>query len=73
MAEPDVSSPEWDARSAAASHAEVAGLEAMAATRPTTRVGAVAMITAYLEQRGDTAEATQILLESLAEAIPHLA
>jgi hypothetical protein len=47
----------------------------MAATRPTTRAGAVAMIAAYLGQLDKIAEnkLERQLLESLAEAIPHLA
>ena len=43
----------------------------MVQTIPTTRAGAVAMITAYIEQ-SDLGEAEQMLLETLAEAIPHL-
>jgi hypothetical protein len=44
----------------------------MVQTIPTTRAGAVAMITAYLEQNAGMGEPEQMLLKSLAEAIPHL-
>jgi hypothetical protein len=63
----------WDAKHETILSAHSDAEWDMVQTVPTTRAGAVAMITAYLEQRGDTAEATQMLLESLAEAIPHLA
>jgi hypothetical protein len=43
----------------------------MVQTVPTTRAGAVAMITAYIEQN-EPDGADRELLESLAEAIPHL-
>jgi hypothetical protein len=39
---------------------------------PTTKAGAIAMIVAYIEQNDHMGEPEQMLLESLAEAIPHL-
>jgi hypothetical protein len=57
---------EWDA------HNEK---EAMVRTRPTTKAGAVTLSTTHLEQEEAMApgKSYRALLETLAEAIPHLA
>jgi hypothetical protein len=61
----------WDAKQEAVNSAHSDAEWDMVQTIPTTRAGAVAMITAYIEQ-SDLGEAEQMLLETLAEAIPHL-
>jgi hypothetical protein len=48
--------------------------EAMVTTRATTKAGAQALVAAHIEQLDpSTEEVDRTLLETLAEAIPHLA
>jgi hypothetical protein len=76
--EPALHSPlynEWDAKAETVCSVHSDAEWAMLRTIPTTKAGAVAMITSYLERLDvldDNARERQ-LLESLAEAIPHLA
>jgi hypothetical protein len=62
----------WHARNEAVCEAYSDVERDMVQTVPTTRAGAVAMITAYLEQNAGMGEPEQMLLESLAKAIPNL-
>jgi hypothetical protein len=71
---------EWNVGSDAACSAEWNAMEAMVQTRPTTKAGARALIAAHLKHQRDevsghsnTDEIDEMLLRSLAEAIPHLA
>jgi hypothetical protein len=61
----------WDAKNETVLSAHSQAEWDMVQTVPTTRAGAVAMITAYIEQN-EPDGADRELLESLAEAIPHL-
>jgi hypothetical protein len=75
--EPSIHSPLYDAwfdRSGEACLSQRDAEWNMVQTVPTTKAGAVAMITAYLGQLDKIAdnEFERQLLESLAEAIPHL-
>jgi hypothetical protein len=75
--EPDVvtRSAAWDAKNEAVCAVHSEAEWEMVHTVPTTKAGAVAMITAYLEQNAGhigNPDPEHLLLESLAEAIPHL-
>jgi hypothetical protein len=61
----------WDTKNETVLSAHSQAEWDMVQTVPTTRAGAVAMITAYIEQN-EPDGADRELLESLAEAIPHL-
>jgi hypothetical protein len=63
----------WNAKQDTVCTAHSDAVWDMIQTVPTTKAGAIAMITAHIEQRGDIDEISEMLLESLAEAIPHLA
>jgi hypothetical protein len=74
--EPDVvtRSAAWEAKNEAVCAVHSEAEWEMVQTVPTTRAGAVAMITAYLEHNAGMGEpdAEHLLLESLAEAMPNL-
>ena len=75
--EPDFGHPDkpaWEARQSAACGAEWEAFHAMFEIRPTTKVGAVAMLEACRDYAKDClVEDTHILLQTLIEAIPGLA